>query len=879
MKPTSSYKQTQHLLAFLLFLSISFINGQTQSISFSYNKSSLKKGIQHLVDDYQLSLIYPSNLEDKEISAKCNNCELDSALTLLLYNTNYSWEKINEQYTIYRIDSGPYAITGQIIDNVSNETIPYANVYVPSLDMGTISNNEGIFSLSGIESRICTVYVSYIGYETHEKPIYFSRNQQSPVEIFLKQKIINSKNIFIRGISREFMSLTNEPGKISFSPKHISTLPTIGEVDIFRSLQLLPGIHQGLGGTAELYIRGGRPDQNLIIIDGMPIYQKTHMFGFLSSIQAKSVKDVQVYKGGYPARFGGKTSGLIQITNRVGNNVSPHLRLYTNMTINSLQLELPIFSRGSFIVTARHYNNIVSTQLYKSVKDFITGDDNFNLISVSANETQSTTYSPEFTFKDLNAVLSYLISPKNRISLTYTSGTDIINEERKFYGFETILEYDSTSINEETEWSNQGTILNWSYYLNPNWQTKFSIAKTDFNSLYNSRQFNDANNIDKLPLQSLDEKNVFFEDLFTIRQIIKSISNHNLEIGLNKSLLSSDYKTNRTLDDNSEKLNMKQNGYLETLYIQDNWSIINKVNLNLGLRNTYYSKTNRNYFAPRFSISFKILPTIKLETSYGKYNQFVHQFNSPISTRGTQGTWLISSGRIPVVNSTSSHSSLFWQNPDYDVSFSYYQRNSSGQYDFGRYISPIPILSNPNNTEYISTTDSTGTEKTGGGEIFIRRKNRQINGWIAYQFNNTKYSFDDINNGQFFNADHDITHELKTVFITSILDYDVTATWSYSSGRVYTHPSEINKTNDFQIIFNPGARNKERLNPVHHLDISISKKYVVNHLQLDMGLSIYNIYNRKNVSHKRYNPYASDSIISDVIMLGITPTLFVQASL
>ena len=603
------------------------------------------------------------------------------------------------------------------------------------------------------------------------------------------------------------------------------------------------------------------------------------MFGFLSSIQAKSVKDVQVYKGGYPARFGGKTSGLIQITNRVGNNVSPHLRLYTNMTINSLQLELPIFSRGSFIVTARHYNNIVSTQLYKSVKDFITGDDNFNLISVSANATQSTTYSPEFTFKDLNTVLSYLISPKNRISLTYTNGADIVNEERKFYGFETILEYDSTSINEETEWSNQGTILNWSYYLNPNWQTKFSIAKTDFNSLYNSRQFNDANNIDKLPLQSLDEKNVFFEDLFTIRQIIKSISNHNLEIGLNKSLLSSDYKTNRTLDDNSEKLNMKQNGYLETLYIQDNWSIINKVNLNLGLRNTYYSKTNRNYFAPRFSISFKILPTIKLETSYGKYNQFVHQFNSPISTRGTQGTWLISSGRIPVVNSTSSHSSLFWQNPDYDVSFSYYQRNSSGQYDFGRYISPIPILSNPNNTEYISTTDSTGTEKTGGGEIFIRRKNRQINGWIAYQFNNTKYSFDDINNGQFFNADHDITHELKTVFITSILDYDVTATWSYSSGRVYTHPSEINKTNDFQIIFNPGARNKERLNPVHHLDISISKKYVVNHLQLDMGLSIYNIYNRKNVSHKRYNPYASDSIISDVIMLGITPTLFVQASL
>ena len=879
MNPTSSYKQTQHLLVFLLYLFVSLINGQTKPISFSYNKSSLKKGLQQLVGDYQLPLIYPSNLEDKKISAKCNSCTLDSALTLLLYNTNYSWKKINKQYTIYKIYSGPYTITGKIIDNVSNESIPYANVYIPSVDMGTISNDEGIFSLSGIESRICTVFVSYIGFETLETPIDFSSTQEPFIKIFLKQKIINSKNIFIRGRSREFMRLSNEPEKISFSPKHISTLPTIGEVDIFRALQLLPGIHQGLGGTAELYIRGGRPDQNLIIADGMPIYQKTHMFGFLSSIQAKAVKDIQVYKGGYPAKFGGRTSGLIQITNRAGNNISPHLRLYTNMTINSLQLEVPISSKGSFIVTSRNSNNIVSTRLYKSVKDFITGDDNFNLISVSANETQKTTYNPEFTFKDINAVLSYLISPKNRISLTYISGKDIINEKRDFIGFETILEYDSTTINEETEWSNEGAILNWSYYLSPDWQTKISISKTGFRSLYNSKQFDKSNNIDISPLQSLDEKNIFIDRIFTIRQIINSVSNHNLEIGLNKSLLSSDYKTIRTLDDISEELDIKQSGYLQTLYIQDNWSIINNVKLNLGLRNTYYSKTDRNYITPRFSISFRISPKIKFETSYGKYNQFVHQFNSPISTRGTKGTWLISNGKIPVINSSSSHSSIFWRDSDYDLSFSYYQRNSNGQYDFEKYISPIPILSNPTNTDYSFTADSTGTEKTAGGEIFIRRKNKQINGWIAYQLNNTKYSFDDIDNGQFFNADHDITHELKTIIITSILDYDVTANWSFSSGRVYTHQNEINITNDFQIIFNPGARNKERLNPVHHLDISISKKYIFKRLQLDAGLSIYNVYNRKNVSHKRYNPYTSGNIISEVIMLGITPTLFIQASL
>ena len=308
MIPTPSYKQTQRLLALLLYLSISLLNGQSQSISFSYNQINLQDAIQQLVDNHQVALIYPSDIDDNKISAECINCEIDSVLNLLLYNTNYSWKKINEQYTIYKIDSGPYTISGKIIDKLSNETIPYANVFIPLLDRGTISNNEGVFSLSGIESRICTLYVSYIGYETHKEPIYFSNNKESHIEIVLKQKIINSKNIFIRGKAREFMGISNDPGRISFSPKHISTLPTIGEVDIFRALQLLPGIHQGLGGAAELYIRGGRPDQNLLIIDGMPIYQKTHMFGFLSSIQPEAVKDIQIYKGGYPARFGGRTS-------------------------------------------------------------------------------------------------------------------------------------------------------------------------------------------------------------------------------------------------------------------------------------------------------------------------------------------------------------------------------------------------------------------------------------------------------------------------------------------------------------------------------------------------------------------------------------------
>ena len=858
-----------------MFLSISFINGQDHQISFSYNKISLKEAIQQLINNYQLPIIYPSKIEEKLISKECDNCDLDSALTLLFYNTDYHWKKIDAQYTIYKISSNLYSLGGRIIDITSNETIPYANVFIPSLNIGTISNDEGIFFLPKIKSRLCTLYVSYIGYETKQQPVYFSNNEKVDTDIYLKQKIIKSKNIFIRGKSREFMQLSQEPSKISFSPKHISTLPTIGEVDISRSLQLLPGIHQGLGGTAELYIRGGRPDQNLIIVDGMPIYQRTHMFGFLSSIQSKAVKDIQVYKGVYPAIYGGRTSGLIQITNRIGNTIKPHARFYSNFTINSAQIELPISTKSSLIFTARHGNKIVSTKLYTSIKNFITVDDNFNLLSMSAIEDQTSNYNPMFTFKDISTVFSYLINPKNRISITYTTGSDLINEKREFYGFNSILVFDSTRIQEETEWSNQGAIFNWSFYLNPKWRTKLYILKTGYNSLHNSNLFisNNANNI---PQQSTNEKNIFTDQTYGFYQSVKNFTNHHLEIGLNRSSLSANYKTKRSLVDSSENISLAQNAYLQSIYIQDSWSISKLFNINIGFRNTYYSDNKENYFTPRLSGSFILTPSITIETGIGQNNQFTHQFNSNMSTRGTQGSWLISSGDVPIISSDNSHSSIYWKNPNYDFSLSYYQKNSSGHYDFGRFISPIAILSNQNNNENRLQNDMIGNEKTIGSEIFIRRKNRQINGWIAYQFNNTDYSFND---SHYYSANHDITHEFKSVMMTSILDYDFTATWSYSSGRVYTHLDEINITNDFQIFYNDGKRNKERLEPVHHLDISISKSYTLNYLQLNVGLSIYNIYNKKNISHKRYNPYSSENIISNVVMLGFTPTFFIEASL
>ena len=180
--------------------------------------------------------------------------------------------------------------------------------------------------------------MSYIGYETKIIELNLSKRKKSSNNIYLNPKIINSKEISILGNNREFMSQSDYPSQISFSPRHISTLPNLGEVDIFRSLQFLPGIQLGLGATSNLFIQGGSPDQNLIILDGMPIYKISHMFGFISGISADAVKDVQIYKGNIPVRYGGRISSVIDITSKTGNIINPHASLYNNIMSHILYI-------------------------------------------------------------------------------------------------------------------------------------------------------------------------------------------------------------------------------------------------------------------------------------------------------------------------------------------------------------------------------------------------------------------------------------------------------------------------------------------------------------------------------------------------------------
>ena len=199
-----------------------------------------------------------------------------------------------------------YELSGLVKDRITGQAIAHANVYVPDLKIGSVTQYDGKFSFHDLNILRGNLIISYIGYDHVSIPFSFPADEKRELEILMSPKVILSEKVSIFGSSSDFIETTQRPGQISFSPRFISSFPNLGEVDILRSLQLLPGIQLGHGGTSELFIKGGDSDHNLLVLDGMPIYTSNRMFGFISGLNSNAIKDVQIFSGSIPAEYGGK---------------------------------------------------------------------------------------------------------------------------------------------------------------------------------------------------------------------------------------------------------------------------------------------------------------------------------------------------------------------------------------------------------------------------------------------------------------------------------------------------------------------------------------------------------------------------------------------
>jgi len=327
-----------------------------------------------------------------------------------------------------------YMINGKVTDAVSGEILPGAAIYIKGTSYGTVANKVGFYSLSLPKGNWSITY-SYISYENIEKEINLAANIRlninlSPSQTRLDEVVVIAEKEKIIRVNPDAVSA------VSISPKLIEKLPNFGEVDIMRAFQLLPGISGSNETSAGLYVRGGTPDQNLILFDGMTIYHVDHFYGFFSAFNANSIDDVELHKGGFPAEFGGRTSSVLDIKGKPADMQELNLGAGLSLLSANLFAEIPIIKDKLSIQTSfrRSYTDIIQTGLYNSIFDMYNDAEEANTASIKGRGragklTQN--IQPAFYFYDLNTKLSFKPTKKDLFTVSLYSGKDNLDKSRE----------------------------------------------------------------------------------------------------------------------------------------------------------------------------------------------------------------------------------------------------------------------------------------------------------------------------------------------------------------------------------------------------------------------------------------------------------------
>ena len=873
-KPTSSTKKFFSSGIALLFLSVSPTYSQNSSIQFNYRDISLKVALDTLVDTYELNIVYRDQIVSKVYTrGSCNNCSPEEALNALLENSDLEWKKNQSQYVIIRKNQhSDRSISGYIFDGHTGEFIPHANILVKNTYRGTISDQFGFFTISGTVQSADTLIISYIGYEPTE---YVNINGLDIVRIELFPKVLGAETVNIYGEQLEFLQRSSGTGQLAFSPRHIANLPNIGETDIFRSLQLLPGIQMGNTGFAGLYIRGGTPDQNQIILDGMSIYQVDHFFGFFSAINSNIVKDVQVYKGGFPAKYGGRIASVIDITGKSGSTKQQKFDLFTNMLSAGITYEQPLSKRSSFILSVRRsFTDQYQTKLYDNIHDFLTSGSGLNIGAELPSDTISyeSEYLPNFYFYDINGKFTYLPNDRDIVSISFYEGKDYLGEEKNFDFESDSVGIEQVMVDEQTKWGNTGIGANWVRRWSRTTKTQLFMATTRYFSNHDLDSYWIIDT-DETPAY-LSQDNNQIEDQTARMNVNWNIGpRHDLEAGVSTTI----YKTNYSvqLGDSVILIDHEINGNLFEGYFQDRWALSPGLVFLLGMRTSRFSKSSVNYFNPRLSVFYRFTDKLFFKASTGITHQFLNRFSNDLITNGSKFVWLLPNDNADPMTAQQISLGIEYDTPHIFIGFDIYNKVIDNITDFSQLVFPVDTY-----IEETSTLVFKGSRTAKGLELLVRKKDGYLRGWAAYNYGIVECEFPDLNGGKTFLADHDRTHELKSAILWSLGPWNMAVTGLISSGRVYTPNNNLmireNENANYTLVADAGMRNSKRLPIVHRIDMSVTRSLRLLAKNWDIGISIFNLFNRRNISHRSYNLTTDPFITRDIVMLGLTPTLSVR---
>lgn len=732
-----------------------------------------------------------------------------------------------------------YTISGYVREAVSRETLIGVNIYLSDRKTGTVTNTYGFFSLTLPAADSLELIVSYVGFTPEIVKVSFRKNTE--LNIDLKPSIILNE-VEITASRKEKQSESVRMSTVNLQVAQIKNIPSLlGEKDVMKVLQLMPGVQKGSEGTSGLYVRGGGPDQNLIILDDAIVYNASHLFGFFSLFNGDALKSVELSKGGFPARFGGRLSSVLEMNMKEGNKEEWHGEGGIGLISSRMTVEGPLKKGTSSLLLSgrRTYVDLLLRPLLKSLDESNSG----------------------YYFYDFNAKVNYDFGRKNKLYLSGYFGED------RFY-----MKNNSGGVKENVgfKWGNATGTLRWNHLFNNKLFSNTSAIFSNYSfGIYDKY---------KVVSENKDYYAEYYSGIrdLTLKYDIDYIPNPQHWIKAGAISIYHKFNPHAFIEEDipgnvHTKDVLYTNGLESGIYAEDTWQPVQTLKINGGVRFSHFLATKNQYhfFEPRLSVAWRLKNDFALKGSYASMNQYIHMISNTGISLPTD-LWVPTTDRIKPQQSRQVAMGMVKDLNKHDLSFSlegYYKKMEHviGYKEGASFM----MLDDPTSASASNWEDNvtSGQAWSYGIELLLQKKEGRFNGWIGYTLSWTQMQFDSLNFGKKYYARYDRRHDISVVAIYKLSErITLSGTWVYGTGNAITLPtsqyspiSHLGRLPNDPNIFGGGfessywggvndfgEKNSTRMGSYQRLDLGVQFHKKKKWGERIWELSVYNAYNRKN---------------------------------
>jgi hypothetical protein len=866
----------RYYLTFMLLLCWLAANAQQSNpkISISIPATSLEAALKLLERESHIPISYEfTRVKGIQVKARVyKDVAFENILKALLEGTALDYKQKGGNILITPRPRVVRTLSGFVEDAVSGEKLIGVSLAAPQHQAGTTTNNYGFYSIT-VPGDSLHVQISYIGYRRLDTVVAMNSNLHINFRLQTGSRQLEEFTVSAARTSR--IQESSQMSSINLPASQVRSMPRLlGEPDLMKALQMLPGVKQGTEATSALLVRGGTPDQNLILLDGAPLYNPMHLLGIFSTFNTSVLKDVTLYKGAFPARYGGRLSSVVDISTKDGDMHRLHGDFSVGLLSTQLTLEGPLQKgKTSFVISGRRsYPDLIATPIVKNTQD---GPEKFGLF-----------------FYDLNTKIHHQFSDKDKLYLSLYIGKDKLRLlDKTSYSTDAAADnYDISDLN--VQWGNITGTLRWNHIFSPKLfvNTMLIGSQYKFNTgIYTEDKYDDDISSNRLklnsgirdygmkmdfdyrpaPAHSIKMGTAFMYRVFTPGTVrMRQTSGHAT-----------------TLDSVNNNRNI--NATETDLYAEDDWEITRRLKLNAGLHWSAFTVEGQFYHSlqPRASMRFLLPGDWGLKASYTRMTQYIHLLaNNSISL--PTDLWVPATKRVAPQQADQYALGLSRNlfNNRFEFSTEVYYKKMYNVIEYREGADYLTYSKGETWQEQVAA----GTGESYGLELLLQKKTGRLTGWLGYTWATAKRHIPEVNYGRTFPYKYDRRHDLHLVTVYKLRkSIELSGSWTYQSASPFTIPvASYEGTNGPLTPNAPGnpqqqidyinSRNNVRIQAYHRLDLGISfiKQKRNGHVRT-WNISILNVYNRLNPFFYYVNRYSANSAmvsLSGTILVPFMPS-------